>query len=57
MLVSIQYCIMCGEKFNITTSVAQCSDEMHAHRKKNRDLFCCDCGIKLSTDKTSQNKN
>lgn len=56
MLVSIQYCIMCGEKFNISTGVAQCNDEMHAQRRKNRDSFCCDCGLRLSPDKKVQNK-
>ena len=51
MLVSIQFCPMCGEKFNTPTNIEHCNDQMHASRRKNRDTFCCDCGKKLSPGK------
>lgn len=47
MLVSIQYCPACGEKFDVRIGVKHCSDINHDSRRKERDLFCCDCGISL----------
>ena len=60
MLVSIQYCPMCGEKFKIHTNVTDCSDERHAVRRKDRDSFCYDCGVSLSASEnpnSTKNKN
>lgn len=47
MMVSIQYCPDCGEKFKVQAD-RHCSDFNHAERRKSRDSFCCDCGIRLS---------
>lgn len=49
IMVSIQYCPSCGEKFNVHCDVKHCTDFNHASRRKDRDSYCSDCGIQLTT--------
>lgn len=44
----IKFCPSCGEDFRISIQV-KCDSEKHAARRKARDIFCTDCGVKLST--------
>ena len=53
MNVSIQYCPVCGEKFNSGGARSFCGAESHKSKLKNRDIYCCDCGEKLA--KTNPN--
>ena len=45
----ITFCPNCGEKFVSSAATAsRCSDETHKSRRKDRNLFCLDCGKDLS---------
>jgi len=46
--ISIRYCPDCGELLNAAAR-SSCNEELHAARRKNRNLFCHDCGKKIST--------
>lgn len=48
MLVSIQYCSDCGEKFKVQADSKNCTEFIHDDKRKNQKSFCCDCGIRLS---------
>ncbi len=45
--VKIKYCVDCGHQFSALKSVS-CNDIKHAQRRKDRNVFCRDCGKKLS---------
>lgn len=47
ILVQVQYCPNCGERFNVHTDIKNCTETIHAERRKNKDSFCCDCGLDL----------
>ena len=44
----VKYCPTCGETVNSSAN-GKCNPEQHATRRKNRSIFCHDCGKKLST--------
>jgi len=46
----VRACSMCGEVVNASLSAKQCGEEEHARRRRNRDLFCTDCGERLRTE-------
>lgn len=48
ILVHIQYCPNCGERFNVKTDIKHCTDITHNEKRKLRDCFCCDCGTTLT---------
>lgn len=52
ILVHIQYCPDCGERFNVATDIQHCTDVKHAEKRKSY-IFCSDCGESLS----KKNKN
>ncbi len=43
----VRACPMCGEVVNAKLPVKHCSEENHARRRRNRDVFCTDCGERL----------
>jgi hypothetical protein len=43
----VNFCPNCGERFK-TNVVGHCNDEKHRARRKDRHLFCHDCGKDLS---------
>lgn len=43
----VKYCPMCGDSVNRSAS-GNCDQARHAELRKNRLLFCSDCGKKLS---------
>jgi hypothetical protein len=43
----VNFCPNCGEKFK-TSTVGRCDEEKHRARRKDRNLFCHDCGKELS---------
>ena len=44
----VKYCPMCGDLVNRAAS-GKCDSETHANLRRNRHLFCHDCGKKLSS--------
>ena len=45
----VRVCPNCGVVVNTQLSPAQCRQELHADRRKQGDLFCVDCGLRLRT--------
>lgn len=46
--VAIRFCPSCGEVVsNSVQNRGRCDETKHAHRRKERNFFCCDCGKKL----------
>jgi hypothetical protein len=46
---SVSFCPSCGKKLNSQTATKnQCDHEKHKARRKDRNLFCFDCGTELS---------
>ncbi len=46
--VAIRYCPSCGEVVgHAIPNRTRCDDSKHAHRRKDRNVYCCDCGTKL----------
>lgn len=43
----VRVCPNCGEVVNRAV-VANCNEAKHAQRRKDRSVFCCDCGKKLA---------
>lgn len=43
----VNFCPNCGEHFK-TNIVGHCNDEKHRTRRKERHIFCHDCGKNLS---------
>ena len=41
---------MCGEVVNAAIRSQSCSDEKHAKERRERNVFCMDCGTRLATD-------
>lgn len=52
ILVSIQYCPDCGERFNVATDNKDCSVDSHLEKAK-KYIFCCDCGLEIILKKKS----
>lgn len=46
--VTIRHCPNCGEVVSKTAN-GRCDETLHAARRKERNLYCCDCGKKLRT--------
>ncbi|MBX2993610.1 MAG: hypothetical protein KF681_02270 [Bdellovibrionaceae bacterium] len=46
--VLIRHCTDCGETLNATVRNS-CNEQLHAERRKHRNLFCHDCGKSLTT--------
>jgi hypothetical protein len=45
---TISFCPNCGERFQSTTKPNKsCTDESHARSRRDRSLFCPDCGKDL----------
>ena len=42
----VQFCPSCGKAVS-TTVQTKCDDQKHALRRRDRDLFCVDCGLSL----------
>lgn len=43
----VKFCPSCGDVVNRQAPSQRCDDAKHAYRRKDRNLFCCDCGKKL----------
>lgn len=52
--ISISFCPQCGDKFN-TQFKSSCNEDTHRLRRKDRHVFCIDCGknLKIDNSKTS----
>lgn len=44
----VKFCPMCGELVNRLVS-AKCDQASHANLRRNRHMFCHDCGKKLAS--------
>ena len=45
--VPVRYCPQCGDVVNESIPVKHCSREEHAKRRRNRHVYCLDCGEQL----------
>jgi len=43
----LRHCIMCGEILNQTIPSRQCTGPDHASKRRQRDLYCSECGLQL----------
>jgi hypothetical protein len=44
----VRFCPQCGDRFQ-TKAAGSCNEEKHAARRKERNIFCYDCGKKLTS--------
>jgi ribosomal protein S27E len=45
--VSVRHCPSCGGVVNERVGTRQCSDAQHAAARRQRTVFCVDCGTQL----------
>jgi hypothetical protein len=43
----VRFCPMCGEVVNGDLPIKRCSDKEHAKLKRDREMFCVQCGEQL----------
>ena len=43
-IVTVRFCLHCGEIVNGEIPIGTCSEEQHAKRRRARDAYCMDCG-------------
>ncbi|MCP4600527.1 MAG: hypothetical protein GY847_08340 [Proteobacteria bacterium] len=43
----VRFCMSCGEVVNANIPIKHCSEAEHANKRKNRYIFCVDCGERL----------
>jgi rRNA maturation protein Nop10 len=43
----VRCCPQCGEAVNGNIPPKECSEELHAKRRRERNKFCVDCGTQL----------
>ncbi len=41
---------MCGEVVNSGIPLKRCDEAKHAKERRERNVFCMDCGTRLATD-------
>ena len=44
----VAYCPNCGLKFNFLGAKLICNEQKHRDDRKNRHIFCTDCGKNLN---------
>jgi len=47
----VRFCSQCGEVVNGDLSTKRCSLEEHARRRRDREVFCVQCGERLVTQR------
>jgi hypothetical protein len=43
----VRICPQCGEVVNQSVAEKKCSEESHAKMRKQRNIYCVDCGERL----------
>ncbi len=43
----VRMCPQCGEVVNQSVTKKKCDKENHAQKRKQRNIYCCDCGERL----------
>ena len=46
----VRNCPSCGDVVNERVRARQCSDGAHAAARKDRNVFCVDCGTRLMSE-------
>jgi predicted RNA-binding Zn-ribbon protein involved in translation (DUF1610 family) len=49
--VSVRHCPTCGSVVNERVGAQQCSEAQHVTARRQRTLFCIDCGTRLISDR------
>lgn len=47
----VRICPKCGEVVNQSIPEKICSDENHAKKRRQHNVYCCDCGERLIVEK------
>ena len=47
----VRSCSMCGETVNSAIASKACSEVKHAKERRERNVFCMDCGKRLAEDR------
>ena len=45
--VLVRFCPMCGEVVNINIPIKNCTQDEHAHSRRESNKYCVDCGEQL----------
>jgi hypothetical protein len=46
----VRACSMCGEVVNSGIPLKRCDEAKHAKERRERNVFCMDCGTRLASD-------
>lgn len=49
--VSIRHCAACGDVVNDRVGARRCTESEHATARRQRTIFCVDCGTRLIADR------
>jgi len=48
MVIRVRCCPTCGQLLNAKIAAIQCPQDSHARKRRDRNLFCMDCGTSLA---------
>ena len=49
--ISIRHCPTCGDVVNDRVGTRQCTEATHGVARRQRTVFCVDCGMRLISDR------